>query len=51
MGRAIPLSFSIDAEPQSNAPAVQRWLLAVAGLVFLMITVGGATGLSPHAWG
>ncbi len=55
MGRAIPVLFSIDAEPKGNAVAMQRWLIAVAGLVLLMITVGGATrltgsGLSITEW-
>jgi heme a synthase len=50
------LSSNIDVQPQGlSAVWVHRWLFAVAGLVFVMVSVGGATrltgsGLSITEW-
>jgi cytochrome c oxidase assembly protein subunit 15 len=43
------------SEPRSHLPIIRLWLLAVAGLIFLMVVVGGATrvtesGLSIVEW-
>jgi heme a synthase len=53
MGRASPLAaYEV---PASADAAVRRWLLAVAALVLVMVTIGGATrltgsGLSITEW-
>ena len=55
MGRAPPSLAIPETSPNSGTVAVRRWLLVVAGLVLLMITIGGATrltgsGLSITEW-
>ncbi len=55
MGRAVPLTRRPEEVNDSSTSSVQLWLLIVAGLVLLMITVGGATrltgsGLSITEW-
>jgi heme a synthase len=55
MGRAVPFALSDVPAAAGADAAVRLWLLAVAGLVLLMITVGGATrltgsGLSITEW-
>jgi heme a synthase len=52
----LTLGSTADVQPAaSNTASVHRWLFAVAGLVFLMVSVGGATrltgsGLSITEW-
>src|SRR5689334_19907291 len=53
MESALPASVQRSAEPRPLA--IARWLLGVAGLVFLMVVVGGITrltesGLSITEW-
>ena len=55
MGRALPIIELRDEPIESGAARVRLWLLVVAGLVLLMITIGGATrltgsGLSITEW-
>ncbi len=55
MGRAVPLPVQLGARPATADGAVRRWLLTVAALVLLMVTIGGATrltgsGLSITEW-
>ena len=55
MGRALPIIELRDEPIENGAAIVRSWLLAVAGLVLLMITIGGATrltgsGLSITEW-
>jgi heme a synthase len=54
MGRAVSLSI-FERSPPAADRAVRLWLLAVAALVFVMISIGGATrltgsGLSITEW-
>jgi cytochrome c oxidase assembly protein subunit 15 len=54
MDSALPAATDLSA-PQARPLAIARWLLAVAGLVFLMVVVGGITrltesGLSITEW-
>jgi len=37
---------STPSAPELHARAIRTWLLAVAGLVFVMVLVGGATRLT-----
>lgn len=53
-----PVTLALDqtrADPKADRAGIRRWLWTVAGLVFLMIVVGGATrltgsGLSITEW-
>src|SRR5262245_9293111 len=38
--------LSAAAQPETRCRAVRLWLLAVAGLIFAMVLVGGATRLT-----
>jgi len=54
MDSALPIAAEV-ASPPARPLAIARWLLAVAGLVFLMVVVGGITrltesGLSITEW-
>jgi len=56
-GRSVTLAVKQTAAlaPAANHAGIRRWLWAVAGLVFLMVVVGGATrltgsGLSITEW-
>ena len=42
----VPALFQRPAEPSPRPVAIERWLLAVACLVFLMVIVGGITRLT-----
>ena len=55
MSRAVPIARSHQETIGSSTQMVRLWLLATAGLVLVMITVGGATrltgsGLSITEW-
>ena len=52
---SVLATAAVDDSPSARPLAIARWLLAVAGLVFLMVVVGGITrltesGLSITEW-
>ena len=52
---SVLATAAVDDSPSARSLAIARWLLAVAGLVFLMVVVGGITrltesGLSITEW-
>src|SRR5215213_11105306 len=55
MDSALARRDAANAEPARRPLAISNWLLSVAGLVFLMVVVGGITrltesGLSITEW-